>query len=182
MLKQDSTACYTMKELLTKVNLSTCSLPVSTLLFDLQALLDNVIGYLLQDESAAKKVQEKHIAMDAAYEQASKLSQEAEDQAMHLKQAKTDYEARAESILLWERQILELQQKVKEAKEQQIAFETNTAGNQFEELLNQGLAEMETAEQLKGEVATLEGARRFAQQKLKSFRSTFNRLKNNSYF
>ena len=49
-----------------------------------------------------------------------------------------------------------------------------------EELLNQGLAEMETAEQLKGEV--LEGARRFAQQKLESFRSTFNRLKNNSYF
>ena len=120
--------------------------------------------------------------MDAAYEQASKLSQEAEDQAIHLKQAKTDYEARAESILLWERQILELQQKVKEAKEQQIAFETNTAGNQFEELLNQGLAEMETAEQLKGEVATLEGARRFAQQRLESFRSTFNRLKNNSYF
>ena len=48
---------------------------------------------------------------------------------MHLKQAKTDYEARAESILLWERQIQELQQKVKEAKEQQITFETNTAGN-----------------------------------------------------
>ena len=118
VLKQDSTACYTMKELLTKVNLATCSLPVSTLLFDLQSLLDNVTGYLLQDESAAKKVQEKRIAMDAAYEQASKLSQEAEDQAMHLKQAKTDYEARAESILLWERQILELQQKVKEAKEQ----------------------------------------------------------------
>ena len=182
VLKQDSTACYTMKELLTKVNLSTCSLPVSTLLFDLQNLLDNVTGYLLQDESAAKKVQEKRIAMDAAYEQASKLSQEAEDQAMHLKQAKTDYEARAESILIWERQILELQQKVKEAKEQQLAFETNPAGNQFEELLNRGLAEMETAEQLKGEVATLEGARRFAQQKLESFRSTFNRLKNNSYF
>ena len=36
---------------------------VSTLLFDLQALLDNVTGYLLQDESAAKKVREKRIAM-----------------------------------------------------------------------------------------------------------------------
>ena len=82
---------------------------------------------------------------------------------MHLKQAKTDYEARAESIHLWERQIQELQQKVKEAQEQKLAYETNTAGNQFEELLNKGLAEMETAEQLKGEVATLEGARRFAQ-------------------
>ena len=101
--------------------------------------------------------------MDAAYEHASKLSKEAEDQAMHIKQAKTDYENRAQSILLWEKQIQELQQKVKEAQQQQLAYETNTAGNQFEELLNKGLAEMEAAEQLKGEVATLEGARRFTQ-------------------
>ena len=166
----------------TQVNLATCSFPVSTILFDLQSLLDNVTGCLLQDEFATRKVQEKRTAMDAAYEHASKLSKEAEDQAMHIKQAKTDYEARAESILLWERQIHELQQKVKEAKQQQLAYETNTAGEHFEELLNKGLAEMEAAEQLKGEVATLEGARRFTQQRLESFRSTFNRLKNNVYF
>src|ERR1044072_1913416 len=101
VLKKDSTACYTMKELLTQVNLATCSLPVSTILFDLQTLLDNVTGCLLQDEFAATKVQEKRAAMDAAYEHASKLSKEAEDQAMHLKQATTDYEVRAQSILLW---------------------------------------------------------------------------------
>ena len=63
-----------------------------------------------------------------------------------------------------------------------MAYETNTAGDQFEELLNKGLAEMEAAEQLKGEVATLEGARRFTQQRLESFQSTFNRLRNNAYF
>jgi hypothetical protein len=182
VLKKDSTACYTMKELLTQVNLATCSLEVSTILFDLQALLDNVTGCLLQDEFAAAKVQEKRSAMDVAYEHASKLSKEAEDQAMHLKQAKTDYEARAQSILLWEKQIQELQQKVKEAQQQQLAYETDTVGNQFEELLNKGLSEMEAAEQLKGEVATLEGARRFTQQRLESFRSTFERLRNNAYF
>jgi chromosome segregation ATPase len=182
VLKKDSTACYTMKELLTQVNLATCSLPVSTILFDLQTLLDNVTGCLLQDEFATNKVQEKRTAMDAAYEHASKLSKEAEEQAMHIKQAKTDYEVRAQSILLWEKQIQELQQKVKEAQQQQLAYETNTAGNQFEELLNKGLAEMEAAEQLKGEVATLEGARRFTQQRLESFRSTFDRLRNNAYF
>src|ERR1044072_2417329 len=118
VLKKDSTACYTMKELLNQVNLATCSLPVSALLFDLQALLDNVTGCLLQDEFAAVKVQEKRSAMDAAYEHASKLSKEAEDQAMHLKQAKTDYKTRAQSILLWEKQIQELQQKIKEAQQQ----------------------------------------------------------------
>lgn len=182
VLTKDSTTCYTMKELLTQVNLATCSFPVSTILFDLQALLDNVTGCLLQDEFAATKVQEKRNTMDAAYEYASKISKEAEDQAMHLKQAKTDYEARAQSIFLWEKQIQELQQQVKEAQQQQLAYETNTAGNLFEELLNKGLAEMEATEQLKGEVATLEGARRFTQQRLESFRSTFERLRNNAYF
>jgi chromosome segregation ATPase len=151
-------------------------------LFDLQTLLDNVTGFLLQDEFAAAKVQEKRNAMDAAYDHASKLSKEAEDQAMHLKQAKTDYEVRARSILLWEGQIQELQRKVKEAQQQQLAYETDTVGKQFEELLNKGLSEMEAAEQLKGEVATLEGARRFTQQRLESFRSTFERLRNNAYF
>ena len=120
--------------------------------------------------------------MEAAYEHASKLSKEAEDQAMHLQQAKTDYEARAQSILLWEKQIQELQQKVKEAQQEHLAYDANTAGNQFEETLNKGLAEMEAAEKLKGEVATLEGARHFTQQRLESFRSTFDRLRNNTYF
>ena len=120
--------------------------------------------------------------MDDAVEHASKLSKEAEDQAMHLKQAKTNYEVRARSILLREGQIQELQRKVKEAQQQQLAYETDTVGNQFEELLNKGLSEMEAAEQLKGEVATLEGARRFTQQRLESFRSTFERLRNNAYF
>src|ERR1051325_6987677 len=59
ILKKDGTACYAMKELLNQVNLATCSLPVSTMLFDLQALLYNVTGCLLQDELAAVKVQEK---------------------------------------------------------------------------------------------------------------------------
>ena len=59
VLKKDSTACYTMKELLTQVNSTTCSLPISTILFDLQVLLDDVTGCLLQDELAAAKVKEK---------------------------------------------------------------------------------------------------------------------------
>ena len=70
VLKKDSTAFYTMNELLTQVNSKTCSLPVSTILFDLQVLLDDVTGYLLQDELAATKVQEKRNAMDVAYERA----------------------------------------------------------------------------------------------------------------
>src|ERR1044072_7845689 len=115
VLKKDSTTCFIMKGLLNQVDLTTCSLEVSTILFELQSLLDNVTGCLLQDEFAATKVQEKRAAMDAAYEHASKLSKEAEDQAMHLQKAKADYEARAQSILLWEEQIQELQRKVKEA-------------------------------------------------------------------
>ena len=150
VLKKDSTACYTMKELLTQVNSATCSLPVSTILFDLQVLLDDVTGCLLQDELAAAKVQEKRNAMDAAYERASKLSTEAEDQATRLKQAKADYEVRARSILFWEGQIQELQQKVKEAQQQQLAYETDSVSNQFEELLNRGLSETEAAERIKG--------------------------------
>src|ERR1044072_6490159 len=120
--------------------------------------------------------------MDAAYEHASKLSKEAEDQAMHIKQAKTDYKARAQSIHLWEKQIRELQQKVEEAQQQQMAYETNIDGNRFEELLNKGLAEMEAAEQLKGDAATVDGERSFTQQRLESFRSIFDRLRNNAHF
>src|ERR1044072_6420548 len=56
VLKKDSTTCYIMKELLNQVDLATCSLEVSTILFELQTLLDNVTGCLLQDESAAIKV------------------------------------------------------------------------------------------------------------------------------
>ena len=139
-------------------------------------------GCLLQDEFAAAKVQEKWNSMDAAYEHASKLSKEAEDQAMHLKQAKADYEVWARSILLWEEQIQELQRKVEEAQQQQLAYETDTVKGQFEELLRKGLSEMEAAERLKGEVTTLEGAGRFTQQRLESFKSTFARLRNNVYF
>jgi chromosome segregation ATPase len=145
-------------------------------------LLDNVTGCLLQDESAAIKVQEKRASMNAAYEHASKLSQEAEEQATHIKQAKADYELRSQSILLWEKQIQELQHKIKEAQQQQIAYESNTFGNRFEELLNKGLAETEAAEQLKGEVAILEGAKRFTQKRLESFRNIFDRLRNNPHF
>ena len=120
--------------------------------------------------------------MDAAYERASKLSTEAEDQETRLKQAKDDYEVRACSILFWEGQIQELQKKVKEAQQQQLAYETDTVSNQFEELLSRGLSEIEAAERIKGEVTTLEGARRYTQQRLESFRSTFARLRNNVYF
>jgi hypothetical protein len=182
VLKKDSTAYYTMKELLTQVNFAACSLPVSTILFDLQVLLDDVTGCLLQDELVAAKVQEKRNAMDAAYEHASKLSKEAEDQATRFKQAKADYEVRARSILFWEGQIQELQRKVKEAQQQQLAYETDTVSSQFEELLSRGLSETEAAERIKGEVTTLEGARRYTQQRLESFRSTFARLRNNVYF
>jgi chromosome segregation ATPase len=182
VLKQDSTACFVMKGLLNQVDLATCSLEVSTILFELQSLLDNVTGCLLQDESAAIKVQEKRASMNAAYEHASKLSKEAEEQATHIKQARADYELRSQSILLWEKQIQELQHKIKEAQQQQIAYESNTFGHRFEELLNKGLAETEAAEQLKGEVAILEGAKRFTQKRLESFRNIFDRLRNNPHF
>src|ERR1051325_4507093 len=156
VLKKDSTTCYTMKELLAQVNLATYSLEVSTILFELQTLLDDVTGCLLQDNLAAAKVQEKRNAMDAAYERASKLSKEAEDQAMSFKQAKADYEVRAQSILFWEGQIQELQRKVKEAQQQQLAYETDTVRSQFEELLSRGLSETEAAERIKGAVTTME--------------------------
>src|ERR1044072_6473149 len=95
-----------------------------------------VVGFLDKKEWATKKVQEKRAAMDVAYEHASKLSKEAEEHAIHIKQAKTDYELRAQSILLWEKQIQEVQHKIKEAQQQQMAYETNIFGNRFEELLN----------------------------------------------
>src|ERR1043165_4060782 len=182
VLKQDSTTCFVMKGLLNQVDLATCSLEVSTILFELQSLLDNVTGFLLQDESAAVKVQEKKASMNAAYEQASKLSKEAEEQAAHIKQARTDYELRSQSIVLWEKQIQELRHKIQEAQQQKIAYESNTFGSRFEELLNKGLAETEAAEQLKGEVAILEGAKRFTQKRLESFRNIFDRLRTNPHF
>jgi chromosome segregation ATPase len=120
--------------------------------------------------------------MDAAYEHASKLAKEVEDHAMHIKQAKVDYDLRAQSILQWEKQIQELQHKIKEAQQQQLAYESNTFGNRFEELLNKGLAETEAAEQLKGEVAILEGAQCSTQHKLESFKNIFDRLRNNTHF
>jgi chromosome segregation ATPase len=110
------------------------------------------------------------------------FSKEAEEQAAHIKQARTDYELRSQSIVLWEKQIQELRHKIQEAQQQQISYESNTFGSRFEELLNKGLAETEAAEQLKGEVAILEGAKRFTQKRLESFRNIFDRLRTNPHF
>src|ERR1051325_801272 len=78
ILKDNPGAYFSMKNLLSQIDLSICPPEVGETIYDLQILLDEVNNAYIRAHGIEAKIQTKREALSKAYDQTSKLTKEAE--------------------------------------------------------------------------------------------------------
>ncbi|CAI8598152.1 unnamed protein product [Vicia faba] len=181
ILKEDTAAYFSMKKLLSQIDLSICPPEVSETIYDLQILLNEVSSEYIRVNDAEAKIRTKQEALSKAYDQTSRLSEEAEELERAKIQAKDKHDVLARSILFWESQIEELKKKIEGARNEQAALKP-VDDKELENLVTQSLQQMEVAEGISEEIKGLESVRNATQCKINLCKSKFAKLKRNAPF
>ena len=164
-----------MKNLLSRIDLSTCPYDVAEIIYDLQLLLDEVNTAYIRTHGIEAKIRTKQEALSKAYDQTSELTKQAEALELAKNQAKDRHDVLARSISYWESQIEELKQKIEGAKNEQTALES-VDDQGLANLVTQSLQQMEVAEGINQEIKELESMRNSSQCKINLCKRKLARL------
>lgn len=170
-----------MKKLLSLIDLIICPSEVGETIYDLQILLNEVSSAYIRANDVEAKIRTKQEALSKAYDQTSKLTEEAEALEFAKTQAKDKHDVLARSILFWESQIEELKKKIEGAKNEQVALKS-VDDRELEDLVTQSLQQMEVAEGINKEIQGLKNVRNATQCKINLCKSKFAKLKRDALF
>ncbi|CAI8597529.1 unnamed protein product [Vicia faba] len=150
-------------------------------LTSLDQLIQQVSSEYIRVNDAEAKIRSKQESLSKAYDQTSKLSEEAEKLERAKIQAQDKHDVLARSIMFWESQIEELKKKIEGARNEKAALKF-VDDQELENLVTQSLQQMEVAEGIIEEIKGLENVRNTTQCKINLCKSKFAKLKRNAPF
>jgi chromosome segregation ATPase len=181
ILQDNPGAYFSMKNLLTQIDLSICPSDVAEIIYDLQLLLDEVNTAYIRLHGIEEKTRTKQEALSQAYDQTSKLTEKAEALELSKNKAKDRHDILDRSILFWESQIKELKQKIEDARTEQTNLKS-VDDQGLADLVSQSLKQMEMAEGIGQEIKELEGIKHMNQCRINLCKSKFAKLKRDAPF
>lgn len=116
VLKKDVIVCIRMKKLISRINITACPTNICEAVMDIKNLIDQICVEYNREVDEILKLQVKEQAQAAEFDKALNTSKASEDLTASRKTTQTEFDTYITSITLWESHIMELHQKIADAK------------------------------------------------------------------